>query len=423
MIAVLVAILLGTAAEPRPDALLAQGRLAEAEEGYRSWAERSPASVDAWLGLCRILRWTGRLIESREAAARAIALAPQRADAREELARTYAAEALPSEALSSLPGAPPDDLRTDLRRLRDVTLVLSSAASDDSNGISRIAPRLVLEVPLPADARLVVGGGMSRVGWSCTTCTNTDLGHQLAGISLQAPAERVGWSLTYVLHQGAGVVAHEGGAALHVQAADSLGVTLAVRHRPFLETADSLATDETAFHGAGAGGALRPDLVEWLFVNEGRMSLQLAPARSTYAYGEARVLHATDGNDGWSVASGLGVDLVGLARLGWPVQLYARWDAYFTGFAESRTTYFSPSFQDGQSPGLDLRVRFGDLLSAGVEGGRTFTFFTSAQGGGWFGGGQVALRLSSASVALHGQVRDDPWYGSRRLWLSIRTVL
>jgi hypothetical protein len=428
MIAIVLSVLL--AAPPQPDMLLAQGRLGEAEEGYRAWAAQSPTSVDAWLGLCRILRWTGRLLESREAAARAVLLAPQRADAREELARSYAAEALPSEAMSSLPGPAPEDLRADLRRLRGMTLVLSSTASDDTNGISRIAPRLALEVPLPADARLTIAGGMSRVGWgaaaTCTSgagCASGDLSHQLAGLTVVVPSEHVRWGASYVLHQGSGNVEHEAGAAIQVQPIDALGLKLALRHRPLLETADSLSSDENAFHGAGAGGALRPDAVEWVFVNEAKLSLQLAPVRVLYAYGEGRAFYTTDANDGWSVASGVGLDLVGLAGLAWPVQLYGRWDAYFTGFARARTTYFSPSFQDGQSPGLDLRVRFGELLTVGAEGGRTFTLFSAAQGGGWFGGAQLALRLPSLTVALHGQVRDDPWYGSRRLWLSIRTVL
>jgi hypothetical protein len=100
----------------------------------------------------------------------------------------------------------------------------------------------------------------------------------------------------------------------------------------------------------------------------------------------------------------VGVDLFAVASLR-AMQLYARWDAYFSGFASAQTAYFSPGFQDGQSPGLDLRIRFGNAVSAGLEGGRTFSLL-GASGGGWFGGGQFAVRASSVSLALHGQIRD-----------------
>ncbi len=413
MIPLIAALLLATGPAARLDGLVAEGRIGEAEEGYRAWVERDPGSVDALLGLCRILRWTGRPLESRALASRAVALAPGRTDTREELARTYVAEALPEEANESLAGAAPQDVRSDLSRLRRVSVVVSSAASDDTNGVGRVAPRIAVEVPLPSDVRLTVGAGMSAL-------RSPDVVHQLVGASVQVPFEHVTWKAAYVLHEGAGTLAHEGEAAVQVRPIDALGATLSVRRRPLIETADSLATDESAFHGAGAGGALDPAAAQWIFVDEARLALQIAPLRFMYAYGEGRAMLIDDGNHSWSVASGVGLDLIALAGMRAPMQLYARWDAYFTGFASPRTAYFSPASLDGQSPGLDLRVRFADAISAGVEVGRTFSL-SGATGGGWFGGGQLAVQASTVSLALHGQIRDDPWYGSRRLWLAVRT--
>jgi len=162
--------------------------------------------------------------------------------------------------------------------------------------------------------------------------------------------------------------------------------------------------------------------VQWLSVDEAKLAVQLAPASALYLYAEGRAFAIGDSNRGWSTAAGTGLDLVRLAGSRWPLQAYLRWDAYFTGFAEARSGYYSPGFQDGHSPGLDLRLRVGDAVTLGLEGGRTFALFSDSRAG-WFGGGQAQVRVGRLSFAAHAQVRDDPWYGSRRFWATLRAEL
>jgi hypothetical protein len=417
---VIAALLLSLAvASPQRtlEPLVAQGRLDEAEEGYRAWIETDPGSVDALLGLSRILRWTARLLESRDLAARAVALAPARPDAREELARTYAAEGLPDEAGGALSRPAPDDLRVQMEKLRRISLTLSSTMSDDSNGVTTAGPRLAVAVPLQHDAVLTVATGVTHVVQG-----GAALDHRLAGMSLRIPFERISLTGGYVLHQGYGTISHEGEGGIAVHAADGFALALSARHRPFIQTADSLATDESTFYAAGAGGALHPDEVQWLSVDEAKMAIQVAPARSMFGYAEGRILQTGDSNRAWSTAAGIGLEVLRLFHAHAPVEAYLRWDAYFTGFQFQRTAYFSPGFQDGHSPGLDLRLHLGESVTLGAEGGRTFAMLADARAG-WFGGGHAEVRTGRMSFSVHAQVRDDPWYGSTRIWAALQSDL
>ena len=399
--------------------LVNEGQLDEAQRGYQAIAGADPKDLESRIALARIYRWTGRTLASRSVAAEAVALAPDRSDARAELAWSSASAGLPMRARDELGAAalPPNDLRERLTALQRPAVTVSSVLSDDSNGVSRLATRLTADFALPEDARLVLGAGESHLAQG-----DSRLDHRLLGLSATLPLDRLRLSGTYVLHQGTGTIAHEVSGSLGLQIWDGYAIALGVRHRPFIETADSLATDDRAFYGAGAGGALQPDQLQWLSVDEVKLSVQLAPVSSLFSYGEGRVFRTGDSNQGWSAAGGIGLNLVRLVSAPWPVELYLRWDAYLTGFANQMPTYFSPSFQDGQSPGLDLRLHLGDRVLLGAEGGRTFALFSDARGG-WFGGGQLQLQFARFTAAVHGQIRDDPWYGSRRLWISLRTEL
>lgn len=295
-------------------------------------------------------------------------------------------------------------------------LTLASVFSDDSTGLARAAPRLTVELALPREARLALGAGASVLGQAGARAT-----HTLAGVALALPLGPLRLEAAYALHQGSGGPLHDASGALDLTLAEGWGIALGARHRPLIEGAAALATGEEAFHAAGAGGALLLPEAQWLPVDEARLSVRAAPARATFVYGDGRASAIGDGNRAWSAAAGVGVDLVAAAAPGLPVQAWVRWDAWFTGFRESRAAYFSPSFQDVQSPGLDLRVQLGPL-AATATGGRTLALWSAGQAG-WFGGGALQVQAGGVELSLRGQVREDPWYTSRRLWLQVRLGL
>jgi hypothetical protein len=399
-------------------ALVSQGQVEEAAAGFGALLEADPADVDAAVWLARLRRWSRRLEAARALSEQALAIDPSRGDAREELAWALAESGHGRRAVEVLAEATPSPgLAALLARLQRPALTLSGALSDDTNGLSRAAPRIALAWPLPADASLTVGAGWSRLGDAAGPSD-----HRLVGATVRAPTGPLWLSGGYTFHQGSdssgSAAFHEASVGVRLQPGDGLALDLSARRRPMVEAARSLATDDEAFHQAGVGGALDLAKAQWLSVSEARLALQASPAAPLFTYAEGRVLATGDDNRGWSMAAGVGLDLLRLFSLRAPASLQLRWDAYLTGFAQRRAAYYSPSFQDGHSPGLDLRVRFGDSAEVGVEGGPTFSLFSDGQVG-WFAGGQARLRAGGLSAALHLQERHDPWYGSRRAWLSL----
>jgi tetratricopeptide (TPR) repeat protein len=398
-------------------ALLWHGELAAAERAFESILDGDPNNVDALIGLAQARRWSGRPLAATAPVARAVLLAPDRRDSREELAWAYVDAGRPVRASALLQAAavePSAELAKALERLRKPVLSLSATAYDDSNGVARLAPRFALAFPLPGDCRLVVGAGASSVQDGGET-----IDRRVAGASLSIPWERASLSGEWAVYQGAGAPLYEGELSASYRILDELRLALAARRRPFLEPAEPLAADEQAFYDAGVNGALDPAAVARRGVDELRLKVQSAPLRASYAYADAKAFRVSDGNHGFSAALGVGFDLVSLIAKGSPVSFFARWDTYVAGFAEPRPAYFSPSSLVAQSPGAEMRVRIGSALEVMGEGGMTFTQGQS----GWYGGVGSRLRLAAFSLALRTQAREDPWYHTRKAWVEIEIPL
>lgn len=397
-------------------ALLWSGRLAEAERGFERLILRDGRKVDALLGVAQARRWSGRPLAAREPAARAVALAPERGDAREELAWTYADAGRAAGARAAFAGAlaaPSPALRARLHELSSAAVTLSNVAYEDSNGAVRLASRASVEIPFQ-DARLRLVAGGTRVAVASET-----LDRAVGGASLAIPFGPVELRGRWAAHGSGGEPPlHEAQLGGRIFLSDALRLGLSVARRPFVET-EGLSTDEAAYHGAGPGGALDPAFVSRLEVREARGSAAAAPFRATYLYADARGFTVSDANRGWAVAAGTGVNVLGALGVAGPLDVVLRWDAYFTGFDEPRTAYFSPPFLDGHSPGVELRVRPARAVELVAEAGFTRSLSSDPGPGGWFGGGAVTVRTGRFTLAGRAQARNDPWYASRRAFLSL----
>jgi hypothetical protein len=199
-----------------------------------------------------------------------------------------------------------------------------------------------------------------------------------------------------------------------------LGGGIALRHRPLIEVADTLAVDEQAFHAAGAGGASDPALAGLRTVNEVKLDLQGSASDWTYAYAEGRQLFVDDGNRASTLSAGAGVNLVRALLGPKPVELTARWDTYLASFTERRPEYYSPAFVTSQSPSAELRLR--PLRGVELAGELGWTFAPGLDGA-WFGGASGKVRVGHWSAALRAQSKTEPWYHSRRMWLAIETEM
>jgi hypothetical protein len=424
-------------------ALLWTGRLDEAERTFGRVLEREPRAVDALLGIAQARRWGGRPLAAREAALRAVALAGDRADAREELAWTYvdAGRSASARAALGTSATPSPALRARLDELGSVAVKVTTVAYEDEREdeagrlvrVSRLASRLALAIPLGDATATIVAGG-TRVAASAA-----ELDRGLVGGALSVPLGRAELSGGWAVHAGQEEhPLHEGHVAARVALSDAARFAISARRRPLVEI-ESLAIDEGAYHSAGPGGALDLALAGRRGVDELRLSVQGAPVRATYLYADGRAFEISDANRGWSAAVGAGVNVVAVLGFRAPVDLVLRWDAYLTGFAEPSAAYFSPSFLDGHSPGAEVRVRAWKALELFAEGGFTTALFSEAQEsndpevkeeegarrepGGWFGGGGAIVRSGRLTVSARGEVRNDPWYKSRRVFVSLGGAL
>jgi tetratricopeptide (TPR) repeat protein len=399
--------------------LLWNGKLHDAERSFARVLQREDGNVDALVGIAQARRWAGRPLAARHAAARALRLAPDRGDAREELAWAYVDAgrgAVASAVLHDL-AAPSAALRARIDELSRPAVTVVGTAYEDSNGAVRLASRVGIALPLH-DARLTVIGGGTRV-----TVAPEALDRGVVGAAVAIPLGRAELTGGWAMHRGADrALLHEGQVGVRLAFTDRARVGLAGRRRPLVEV-ESLATDEVAYHASGPGGALDPRYVAQRGVDELRLSMQGAPFRAVYAYADARGFTVTDANRGWSLAAGTGLNLLAVLGAGGPVDMVLRWDAYLTGFAEARPGYFSPSFLDGHSPGVELRARAGSVLELVAEGGYTLSLVSDRGPGGWYGGGGVMVRAGALTFSARGQARNDPWYASRRAFVSIGTRL
>jgi hypothetical protein len=413
------------------------GDLAGAERSFSAILRRHPRSVDALVGLAQARRWSGRPRSAGALAARALGLDPSRADAREELAWALLDAGRPSRAARTFDrgsAAPSPPLAERVRLAGRPSLSLAGVGYSDSNGVVRVAPRVGLGFHLGGDVRLRFAGGLARV-----TAAGEGVDLALAGVTLSVPLGPFelggGWAVHRIpgetvqegpwplpQQDGSATFVHEGRISVGAAASDALTLGIEARRRPVLEP-ESLATDERAYHAAGPGGTLDPVAVARRGVDELRFSVQAAPLRSAYLYAEGRAFELTDANRGWSAAAGAGVNLLALLGAKGPVSLTARWDAYFTGFEAESPEYYSPPLVDGHAPGVELRARLGRHLEIAGEGGLTFSLTTDPGARGAFAGGAVALRSGRWELAARGQLRNDPWYASRRALLTLATRL
>jgi hypothetical protein len=402
------------------EALLWNGRLADAEAALERLAWGGNPAVLVRLSQAR--RWSGRPLGAREAALRALALAPERHDVREEVAWTWVDEGRAAQALEVLGGGGPgasNELLARIRELRRASLSLGGTAYSDNYGMVRFAPRVRLDIPWARDARLSVGGGGSRLsqreaGWS-----------ESAGAELAFPLDYVRLIGGAGVHRVAsGALLTEGHAALVFRPVDAFQLDVLARRRPFVEGVPILATDVESFHGAGVGGAVDLAQMERRGVDELRLGLIAQPVAGAWVYAVGRAFATTDRNRGWSAALGVGLSLTRLLRLRGPFQAALRWDSYLTGFAEPRAAYLSPAYLDAHSPGAELTVRLGERFALSVEGGPTFSSNSAAlEGVGGFGGAGLEVGLGRAKLGLRVQARRDPWFESARAWVRLEVPL
>jgi hypothetical protein len=292
----------------------------------------------------------------------------------------------------------------------DVVVTPSAPVSSDSLGILRFGPRLVGKATLLKQLELGIGGGMTYATQGTTVLEDPVGAAHLrwspgrlfldAGLAVYGQPSLV---LAPTFTIGANLL-------------DGLRVALGVHHRPFIEVADALTTDEQAFHSAGVGGASDLAGASTLTVNELELLVNAAPLPWFYLYADGKGMSVSDGNHGFTVATGAGINLFGL--FGWwsPLQLYARWDTYLVGFRAPSSVYYSPNFFDGDGVGAELRWKVVNALELSANGGRTLSFATG--GSGWFYGAGLDLRVGSFTLQARGAMRDEIYFVSRRLWVG-----
>jgi hypothetical protein len=375
--------------------------------------------VDILLEAARAYRAAGRPLSARDAAHAALDLAPGNPAARVELAWTYLDTGLPDRARAILdqhPRLEAWDVRAALERPRSLRIGTSAAASSDSFGMQRIAPRATVSFPIDNDIRFLFGGGTTHAEQEARSLT-----YAIGGGGIVVGHERIWFEGTAALVHDGEVALSDHSLRLASRPWDFAGAGLTLRHRPFLEGTNVLATGERAFHGAGTGGATNLDGVARLTVNEARLDVQLYAGSAAYFYAEGAGMQLGDGNQAYSLAGGGGLNVLALLAGPLPVDLLARWDTFMAGYEYPSADYFSQDAFDAHSAGGEVRWRSPWSLAISAEGGRTFPLIQDAVTG-WFAGGGFELSAGVVRVQARGQVRKDPYFDWRRLWLGVELV-
>jgi tetratricopeptide (TPR) repeat protein len=399
--------------------LLWAGKTDAAETGYESALSEDPKDTDALVGRARALRWKGKPLAARASAEAAVALEPDRREALEELAWTYAEveRATAAEAVLSQKFAMTSELYDRLAELRRPQLVAAGSYWGNSSNLSRLAPRSKATIPLPGDLRLVVGAGATHLEDSSAGVVRD---YALAGAGLIWSVGRTRLSLSQAGYYGDGLKHFDLLGRLAIHPIDALTIGIGARHRPFIEVADPLATDERVFQSAGVGGAQLLDRSMLLFVNEASLSVELAPWSWSYLYFDGRGLEMSDSNKGYMISSGLGVNLLQPFDLR-ALALYAKWEAFLTGYQRVDPAYWSPAQFDVHSVGPELRLRLWKL-EVSASGGPTIPLLHSGPIG-WFSGGGLRVATRYFVLGSSADYRQDPTYRAWRSWLSIEVHL
>jgi tetratricopeptide (TPR) repeat protein len=397
--------------------LLWSGQLEAAQRVFERILERAPDHVEAHVGLAQRQRWGARPLAALQHARSAVAIDPRSAEARRELAAAHEVmglawsarrELLKLEELQAgaLEGAAPMRART----------AFSPLLSRDSFGINRFTQRLLLETALPHDVRWSFAFGSEH------------LNQEDAGIQSWMTGSKLVWAFprftiagTMALHvyEIANMVDAE--VELVLRPLDGFKAAFRSRHRPFLDVAGPLDVDERAFYVAGSAGAQDIRGLENLAVDEIGMELQLSPSGWLYTYAQGRWLHIQDGNEGWSVASGFGLQPIRLLGRSSPLEVFLQFGSYMAGYGIPSAAYFSPSYFDAESGGLSLVVPIGQGVRFRTDGGVSFRIDTSTVG--WYGGGSVELHSGIWRTSLRFERRDDLYFQWDRWWFSLQRTL
>ena len=398
----------------RLQVLLWQGRLEVAAAGYKRLLAAQPRTPGALVGLARIHRWQGQPLAAVRAARQALALAPDHAEARQEAAFGHVDLGMPYAARAALGQADaPAELAERLRRARRPAVALAVTGAADSFGVDRIATRAKIDLVLPRDVHLAVGTGLSHLQQA-----GASLQYRIAAGALALEGTHLQIGAGGAVYQGDDLLLGAARAWLRVRVSDRFGLTIGARRRPMMEGTDPLATGEDSFFGAGAGGASDIGAVARRGVDDLSLALQLTPLAASYVYADGRGFASTDGNRGYSLAAGLGVDLVRLLGAKAPIALLARADSYLVGYREQRAEYFSPARFDSHVAGGQVRWQPASFLRLSAHGGRTFSV-GSASAPGWTAGGGMDWRLGGWTLAARAEYRDDIYYRVRRGWLAV----
>jgi tetratricopeptide (TPR) repeat protein len=392
------------------------GQTSAAEDGYRALLVEQPDNATALAGLARMQRWQGRTLAALGSARRAVERHGGDGASREELGLAYAALGLPDAARTAT--APIEKPSAELARaIADadrVAVAVATTASSDSFGVDRLAPRAKLAWTVSPDVRVQIGAGSAHLR------TQTEaLDYGLAGVRIAKAMPRVEIGIGAAAYAGKHMLLGEASAGCVLHLHDTFRVVLGARRRPLLEPGDPLATDESAFFAAGSGATM-PLAVARRGVDEARVSASLAPHRALYAYGDARAMKLSDGNRGYAVATGAGLDVLALAGASPRVGLVARLDSFATGFDHERPDYFSPARFHGELIAAQLKLALTPVVMS-LHGGLNVRLGSSAAG--WTVGGTLDLRVGSITLQARGERRDDLAYSSTRAWLAITSWL
>lgn len=324
---------------------------------------------------------------------------------------------------------PPGGQTSDLlpQEARRPRLALSTVAFEDSNGVSSLAPRLVGALPVAgAELRLCAGAFRAAHG-------GDEVSRSIVGAGLSVPWGRSRVAGAYALHGPTNHGLHEVELAVAWEPLDALGGAIAARRRPFVEAAETFATDDQAFHSAGPGGASDPLAVFRLEVNELKLAAHGSPSERSYLYADVRRMWILGGgapaggrpvenrdNRAWTVSIGGGVAPFRALSAPGPLELTLRWDTWMASYDAVRPAYYSPGRVVSHVPSAELRWRHGSLEVA-AEGGSTYA--PTGNAWGWLVGALASVRLGRLRAVVHWQSRDDPWYRSNRAWLAIESAL